>query len=107
MSLSYSIHTSVITILPSLLPDQQDIDLLLRLLDHTSFCDRIFNDDYKDMLVASYDRFMRATPLCPLSVKRSYALRNTALRVYYGIIKPKMTALSTPPPTAMHSPAQL
>ena len=106
MSLSEAIHTSLIAILSSILATQENKTLLSKLKENDSHQQRIFSNDNKDNLVASYDRFMRTSPPCPASIERRFALTNTALRVFHAVMKPKIAALQTPPPSLRPSPSQ-
>ena len=97
MQTSFDLHHAVLDTIPWILTDPADITWFNQLSADSDLQSQLFNDDYWDLLVVSYDRFYRAISLCPESCRRDSAIRNTARRLYYGHIIGRIATLTAPP----------
>ena len=97
MLTSFDLLHAVLSNIPWVLTDPSDISWYNQFTSDVSLQNRLFNDDYWDLLVVSYDRFYRAISLCPKSRRRNRAIRNTARRLYYGHLIGRTALLTAPP----------
>ena len=103
MFTSYDLHHAVLETIPWILTDPADITWYNQFSTDAALQSQLFDDEYWDLLVVSYDRFYRAISLCPESCRRDSAIRNTARRLYYGHIIGRIATLTAPPTAPAHS----
>ena len=93
----FKLHRDILSTIPEAIQssDRQTFsDFMADVVNHMCF----FGDEYRDMVVLTYDRFYRRLPLANVDYRHQKALKSTAVKIFYTYIRP-MTPLASAPIT--------
>ena len=91
----FKLHRDILSTIPVAIQssDRQAFQNFLEdAVNHVSF----LGDEYRDMVVLTYDRFYRRLPLANVDYRHQKALKSTAVHIFYNWIRP-LTPLANAP----------